>query len=85
MTNRSRRRRCRCGFRDGSESSITAPGGVKRRAIIAGHTSAITFASQITKMETVRNPNDFGDFIRSLKVYGYKVVAGQGLVLMVAA
>ena len=71
---------------DGSESSISAVGtALKRRAIIAGHTSAITFASQITKMETVRNPNDFGDFIRSLKVYGYKVVAGQGLVLLVAA
>jgi hypothetical protein len=70
---------------DGSENTIAAPGGVKRRAIMAGHMSAITFASQITKMETVRNPNDFGDYIRSLKVYGYKVVAGQGLVLLVAA
>lgn len=69
---------------DGSENSITSPTGVKRRAIIAGHTSAITFASQITKMETVRNPNDFGDFIRSLKVYGYKVIAPQGLVLLIA-
>ena len=71
---------------DGSETSI-APGGtlLKRRAIIAGHKSAITFASQITKMETVRNPNDFGDFVRSLNVYGYKVVAGQGLALLIAA
>ena len=25
-------------------------------------------------METVRNPNDCGDFIRSLNVYGFKVV-----------
>jgi hypothetical protein len=71
---------------DGSETSVTSTGTVlKRKAIIAGHKSALTFASQITKMETVRNPNDFGDYIRSLNVYGYKMVAGQGFALMVAA
>lgn len=70
---------------DGSENSITSTGDVKRRAIIAGHKSAITFASQITKMETVRNPNDFGDFIRSLNVYGFKVVKPEALSLLVAA
>lgn len=70
---------------DGTENSIASTGDVKRRAIVAGHTSAITFASQITKMETVRNPNDFGDFIRSLKVYGYKVVKPEALTLLVAA
>jgi hypothetical protein len=68
---------------NGSENSITAAGGVKRRAIIAGHKSAITFASQITKMETVRNPNDFGDFIRSLNVFGYKVVKPESLATLV--
>jgi hypothetical protein len=70
---------------DGSENSITSTGDVKRRAIVAGHKSAITFASQITKMETVRNPNDFGDFIRSLNVYGFKVVKPESLALLVAA
>lgn len=71
---------------DGVESSVTTTGTVaKRRAIIAGHKSAITFASQITKMETVRNPNDFGDFIRSLNVYGYKVVKPESLALLIAA
>lgn len=71
---------------DGSETSVTNTGTIlKSRAIIAGHKSAITFASQITKMETVRNPNDFGDFIRSLNVYGFKVVKPEGLALLVAA
>lgn len=71
---------------DGTENSI-APSGTlaKRKAIIAGHKSAIAFASQITKMETVRNPNDFGDFIRSLNVYGFKVVKPEALALLVAA
>jgi hypothetical protein len=71
---------------DGSEATIASAGtNLKSRAIIAGHKSAITFASQITKMETVRNPTDFGDFIRSLNVYGFKVVKPESLVLLVAA
>jgi len=70
---------------DGSENSITSASNLARRAIIAGHKSAITFASQITKMETVRNPSDFGDYIRSLNVYGFKVVKPESLALLVAA
>lgn len=71
---------------DGSENSVTTTGTVaKRKAIIAGHKSALTFASQITKMETVRNQNDFGDFIRSLNVFGYKVVKPQAMALLIAA
>lgn len=71
---------------DGSETSVGSTGaGLKRRAIMAGHKSAMTFASQITKMETVRNPNDFGDFIRSLNVYGFKVVKPEAMSLLIAA
>lgn len=55
----------------------------KRRAIIAGHKSAITFASQMTKMETVRNPYDFGDYVRGMNVYGFKVVKPEALALAV--
>lgn len=55
----------------------------KRRAIIAGHKSAITFASQMTKMETVRNPYDFGDYVRGMNVYGFKVVKPESLALAV--
>lgn len=69
---------------NGAETSVTTTGTVaKRRAIIAGHKSALTFASQITKMETIRNPNDFGDYIRSLNVFGYKVVKPESLALLV--
>jgi hypothetical protein len=71
---------------DGTETSIASTGTVlKRKAIIAGHKSALTFASQITKMETVRNPTDFGDYIRSLNVYGFKTVAPAALALLTAA
>lgn len=71
---------------DGSENTVTTTGTVaKRRAIIAGHKSAITWASQITKMETVRNTTDFGDYIRSLNVYGFKVIKPESLALLIAA
>ena len=58
---------------------------LKRHAIMAGHKSAITFASQIAKVESLQNPNDFGTLIRGLNVYGYKVVQVDGLALMQAA
>lgn len=58
---------------------------LKRRVILAGHRSAIAFASQMTKLETLRNPNDFGDLVRGLQVYGYKVTKPEALVLMLAA
>jgi len=48
--------------------------------IIAGHPSAITFASQMTKTETLKNPNDFGDLMRGLQIYGYEVIKPEALV-----
>lgn len=68
---------------DGKENSITSPSGVKRRVLMAGHKSALTFASQITKMEQVRNPNDFGDFVRSLNVYGFKTIQDKALTIAI--
>ena len=70
---------------DGTDSSVTSTSGLARRVLLAGHKSALTFASQITKMETVRNQSDFGDYVRSLNVYGSKVVQPKSLVTLVAA
>lgn len=70
---------------DGTENSIGSTSNLKRRVIVAGHKSALTFASQITKMETVRNTSDFGDYIRSLNVYGFKVVKPEAMATMIAA
>lgn len=70
---------------DGTDNSITSTSGLARRAIVAGHKSALTFASQITKMEIVRNTQDFGDYIRSLNVYGSKVVKPDAMTLLIAA
>ena len=54
-------------------------GKAKRHVIVAGQKSALTMASQISKVETVRNPSDFGDYVRGLMVYGRKVVKPAAL------
>lgn len=48
-------------------------------AVYAGHSHALTFASQINKVETLRSESTFGTILRGLQVYGYKVVDGQAL------
>jgi hypothetical protein len=40
----------------------------------------LTFASQMTEMETIRSETTFGDIVRGLQVYGYKVVKPEALV-----
>jgi hypothetical protein len=67
------------------DNTTAAEGAAKRHLIFAGHKSAITFASQFVKTETLRNPQDFGDLIRGLNVYGTKVVKGDALVPMIIA
>ena len=46
---------------------------------IFGHKSAITFASQLTNNEMIDNPDDFGQLMRGLQVYGYKVIKPEAL------
>jgi hypothetical protein len=42
--------------------------------IYAGHAHGLTFASQISKIETLRSELTFGQILRGLQVYGYQVV-----------
>jgi hypothetical protein len=51
---------------------------------LAGHKSAITFASQIVKVENLRLQTKFGDAVRGLTVYGYKTLLPSALVSMPA-
>lgn len=51
---------------------------------IAGTKHAISFASQFVKTETVRLQDTFGNAIRGLNVYGYKVTTPNALVHMPA-
>lgn len=54
--------------------SKTVDGSDSVTNILFGHKKALTFASQMTEMETLKNPNDFGDLVRGLNVFGFKVI-----------
>lgn len=60
-------------------------GAAKRRVILAGHTTALTFAAQITKTENLPNPNDFGTLVRGLNVYGKKMIKPESWVMALVA
>lgn len=57
-------------------------GGTDKRghAVFALTRDALTFASQVTKVETLRSESTFGDIMRGLNVYGARVVTPQALV-----
>lgn len=48
-------------------------------SVIGGHKMGFTFASQMTNMESIRSETTFGNIIRGLQVYGYKVVKPEAL------
>ena len=50
-----------------------------KTSIIAGHKMGFTFASQMTEMETIRAQSTFGNIVRGLQVYGYKVTKPEAL------
>lgn len=47
--------------------------------IYAGHPHALTFASQLTNVETIRSERTFGQIFRGLQVYGRAVLDGKAL------
>ena len=54
-------------------------------AIYAGHAHGLTFASQVSKVETLRSEMTFGTILRGLQVYGYKVVDDVALAQAIVA
>lgn len=48
-------------------------------SILAGHKMGLTFASQMTEMESLRAESTFGTIVRGLQVYGYQVVKPEAL------
>jgi hypothetical protein len=48
--------------------------------MFAGHAHGLTFASQMTRMETLRSEMTFGTIMRGLQVFGYKVLDGTAIV-----
>ena len=52
--------------------------------ILAGHQMGLTFASQMTEMETIRAESTFGNIVRGLQVYGRQVVKPEAIALLFA-
>lgn len=60
-------------------TSVT-DGDNKAFETMAGTRDAISFASQIVKVETLRSTDVFGDILRGLNVYGFKATKPEALV-----
>ena len=67
----------------GSDSSTGGTGTAADVAawnIMAGTRDAISFASQMNNVESIRAQSTFGNIVRGLNVYGYKVTKPEALV-----
>lgn len=60
-------------------NGMTDVGAAGEYAMYAGHAHGLTFASQVSKVETLRSERTFGTLLRGLQVYGYKVIDGKAL------
>lgn len=62
----------------GASSSATAALGTSlasgEYAVYFGHSLGLTFASQMTKVETLRSESTFGTLMRGLQVWGFQVI-----------
>lgn len=65
---------------DGAAGGLNAAADVMAYEVMAGTKDAISFASQITKTETIRAETTFGDLLRGLNVFGFEVTKPEALV-----
>lgn len=62
-------------------TNLTATAG--KFYVLAGTNEAITFASQLSKVESLRDKDSFSDLVRGLYLYGAKTVQAKSLAKMV--
>ena len=48
--------------------------------LVAGHSSAVATAQQISKTESYRDPDSFADIVRGMHLYGRKILRPEALV-----
>lgn len=61
-----------------------ADGAVTAYSMFAGTKDGISYASQLTKVETMRSESTFSDLMRGLNVYGFKVTKPEALATLYA-
>lgn len=59
--------------------TYASDGGETAFHSMAGQRHALSFAAQMTKMESLRSESTFGNLVRGLNVYGYKVLKPDAL------
>lgn len=64
-------------------TNLTATDG--KYYVLAGTNEAITFASQLSKVESLRDKDSFSDLVRGLYLYGAKTIQPKSLAKMVVA
>lgn len=62
-------------------TNLTATDG--KYYVLAGTNDAITFASQLAKIETLRDKDSFSDLVRGLYLYGAKTVQPKAIAKMI--
>ena len=65
---------------DGASGGTGGAADVRAWNILAGTRDAISFASQMNNVESIRAQSTFGNIVRGLNVYGYKVTKPEALV-----
>ena len=64
----------------GPGTSGTANQNSNYGLIVAGHSSSVASASQITKTESYRDPDSFADIVRGMHLYGRKILRPEAIV-----
>lgn len=62
-------------------TNLTATAG--KYYVLAGTNDAVTFASQLSKIESLRDKDSFSDLVRGLYLYGAKTIQPKALAKMV--
>lgn len=63
-----------------SNNILTASdGGFTCYNVLFGHKSGLTFASQMTQMESLKAESTFGTLVRGLNVFGYEAIKPESL------
>ena len=64
----------------GSSTTGTANQNANFGVVVAGHSSAVATAQQITKTESYRDPDSFADIVRGMHLYGRKILRPEAIV-----
>lgn len=64
---------------DSNQIATSTEGANTAYNCMFGHPTAITFASQLTENRVIPHPEDFGNLMEGLNVYGYETIKPQSL------